>query len=188
MIYMKNTATHWHAQELYIDKNLEVNNITAPVLNHLATDKSIQPQTLKDAMAPIAVEEPQVIQVNEKSNEDPAEIFPKWLELCNNKQAERERSIPAEWRIPASRLTTEKKNLLDVPATCGILTEEEIKITSQFKAIELLEQIKSGKLSSETVTIAFCKRAAIAQQLVGTFLNLQLWLMKALNAYWQFFY
>lgn len=123
-------------------------------------------------MAPIAVQEPQVIQVNEKSNEYLAETTPKWLELCNYKQAERERSIPAEWRIPASRLSTEKKNLLDVPETCGILTEDEIKITSEFNAIELLEQIKSGKLSSEAVTIAFCKRAAIAQQLVSTFLNL----------------
>lgn len=120
-------------------------------------------------MAPIAVQEPQLVQVTEKSNENFIEITPKWLELCNIKQAERERSIPAEWRIPASRLTTEKKNLLDVPATCGILTEEEIKITSEFNAIELLEQIKSGKLSSEAVTIAFCKRAAIAQQLVSTF-------------------
>lgn len=123
-------------------------------------------------MAPIAVQEPQVIQVNEKSIEDLAETTPKWLELCNYKQAERERSIPAEWRIPASRLSTEKKNLLDVPETCGILTEDEIKITSEFNAIELLEQIKSGKLSSEAVTIAFCKRAAIAQQLVRTFLKL----------------
>jgi amidase len=94
---------------------------------------------------------------------------PGWLELCNIKQAERERAIPADWRIPASCLTTEKKNLIDVPATCGILTEEEIKITAEFNAIDLLEQIKSGKLSSEAVTIAFCKRAAIAQQLVRIF-------------------
>jgi amidase len=123
-------------------------------------------------MAPIAVQEPQLIQVSGTSDSGVVESTPRWFEICNAKQVEREKLIPAEWRIPASRLTTEKKNLLDVPATCGILTEDEIKITSEFNAIELLKQIKSGKLSSETVTIAFCKRAAIAQQLVSTLENL----------------
>lgn len=55
---------------------------------------------------------------------------------------------------------------MDVPDTCGLLSEVESRITSDFDATALLEELKNGTWSAEQVVIAFCKRAAIAQQLV----------------------
>ena len=56
---------------------------------------------------------------------------------------------------------------MEVPLTCGILSETELKITSDYDATALLEKLRSGVWSVEEVTVAFCKRAAIAQQLVS---------------------
>jgi len=57
--------------------------------------------------------------------------------------------------------------VLDVPRSCGILSEREIKITEDYDAVAIIAGIKAGELSAEEVTVAFCKRAAIAQQLVS---------------------
>ncbi|KAL5325846.1 hypothetical protein ACEPPN_006980 [Leptodophora sp. 'Broadleaf-Isolate-01'] len=79
--------------------------------------------------------------------------------------------IPVEWRLP-SQITdtisqTSDQNVLDIPRTCGLLTPEELDITENYTAVTLLEHLASGKFTSIAVTTAFCKRAAIAQQLVS---------------------
>jgi amidase len=56
-------------------------------------------------------------------------------------------------------------NVMDVPYTCGIMSKEELDLTDK-DATEFLELLASGKLKSYDVTLAFCKRAAIAQQRV----------------------
>ncbi|KAH8587749.1 putative fatty-acid amide hydrolase [Bisporella sp. PMI_857] len=56
-------------------------------------------------------------------------------------------------------------NSIDVPTTGGILNDVECKVTSEYDATALLEKLKTGDLSAEQATIAFCKRAAIAHQL-----------------------
>jgi amidase len=56
-------------------------------------------------------------------------------------------------------------NVMDLPYTCGIMSKEELELTDK-DATELLELLASGKVKSYDVTLAFCKRAAIAQQLV----------------------
>ncbi|KAH7370518.1 putative general amidase [Rhexocercosporidium sp. MPI-PUGE-AT-0058] len=48
-----------------------------------------------------------------------------------------------------------------------LLTTEEIDITEKYTAVTLLEHLASGKFTSVAVTTAFCKRAAIAQQVVS---------------------
>lgn len=48
----------------------------------------------------------------------------------------------------------------------NILSKEERDITELHDATALLELLAAGKVSSLAVTTAFCKRAAIAQQLV----------------------
>ena len=58
---------------------------------------------------------------------------------------------------------------MDVPLTCGLLNETEARITSDYDATALLEELKAGVWSVEQVTVAFCKRAAIAHQLVRSF-------------------
>ena len=42
----------------------------------------------------------------------------------------------------------------------------ECDITSNFDATALLQKLREGEWSAEQVTVAFCKRAAIAHQLV----------------------
>ncbi|KAL1793520.1 hypothetical protein ACET3X_008502 [Alternaria dauci] len=56
---------------------------------------------------------------------------------------------------------------MDIPRKSGILDEKELDITEKFTVEELLQQLRMGVLSSLEVTIAFSKRAAIAQQLLS---------------------
>jgi amidase len=56
---------------------------------------------------------------------------------------------------------------MEVPVTCGVLSEIECDITSNYDATALLEKLRVGFWTVEQVTVAFCKRAAIAQQLVS---------------------
>lgn len=55
------------------------------------------------------------------------------------------------------------KNVISIAE--DVLTPEEIKITS-YDAPELVKLLRDKKLSSETVTRAFLRRAALAQRLV----------------------
>ncbi|TKA72205.1 hypothetical protein B0A55_06968 [Friedmanniomyces simplex] len=77
--------------------------------------------------------------------------------------------IPEAWRLKpectADLGPTSSKSVLDVPAKCGILTDRELDITANYDAVALLEKLASSEFSSLDVTTAFCKRAAIAQQL-----------------------
>lgn len=78
--------------------------------------------------------------------------------------------IPKEWQLPSKYLenvnTNSDLNVLDIPRTCDILNEKEIDITENYDATALLEKMASKQLSSYDVVLAFCKRAAIAHQLV----------------------
>ena len=62
------------------------------------------------------------------------------------------------------------KNRLDVlgvPRECGLLNQGELRITEEFDATALLSGLLNGLLKSVDVVTAFCKRAAIAQQLTN---------------------
>lgn len=47
------------------------------------------------------------------------------------------------------------------------LTEREIELTEKYDAIELLQQLKTKKVTSEELTKAFMRRAALAQYAVS---------------------
>jgi amidase len=91
--------------------------------------------------------------------------------------------IPKEWRLPASvteGLQTPFKQhqhrLIDmnVPRKSGIMSDEELRITEDYTVEELLKNLREGSLTACSALLAFAKRAAIAQQLVGnssSFLN-----------------
>ncbi|BEI82215.1 hypothetical protein CcaverHIS002_0300830 [Cutaneotrichosporon cavernicola] len=85
-----------------------------------------------------------------------------WKEVSAAKQAARTAAIPAEWKIQVPA----KANVMSIPATCGVLTPDEIKIT-ETPAGQLANALLSRELTSEAVVTAFCKRAAIAQQLTN---------------------
>ena len=86
-----------------------------------------------------------------------------WKAIAQRKQAERQSRIPSAWLLK----TSPSSSTLDVryvPRASGILTSNELYITENYDATSLAEAIRSRIHTAEEVTIAFCKRAAIAQQ------------------------
>ncbi|TYJ57847.1 hypothetical protein B9479_001457 [Cryptococcus floricola] len=85
-----------------------------------------------------------------------------WQQVSRAKTAARDALIPKEWIIPA----TDARSVIHIPRTCGVLSDKEIGIT-ETPATALVESMLSRELTSYEVTLAFCKRAAIAQQLTN---------------------
>lgn len=85
-----------------------------------------------------------------------------WKSRAEEKKQRLEASIPAEWRIesPPSDVST-----FSYPKESKLLTAEELSITES-SATDLVKQMAAGELTSVAVTTAFCKRAALAHQLV----------------------
>ncbi|OAG08186.1 amidase [Paraphaeosphaeria sporulosa] len=92
-------------------------------------------------------------------------VYRDYRTIAAEKQIERQSKIPEEWLLHESYHGL--SNLIDIPTTCGILSVLECHITSSHDATSLLEKLRSGVWSAEQVTIAFCKRAAIAHQLTN---------------------
>ncbi|KAJ9143676.1 Fatty-acid amide hydrolase [Pleurostoma richardsiae] len=96
-----------------------------------------------------------------------------WQSRAAEKRLRCEEAIPKAWKLPADvleqlqkPLESSKNNLiaLDIPRRSGILTEKELQITETFDVSTLLKKLAAGDLSALEVTVAFSKRAAIAQQ------------------------
>ncbi|KAL7422614.1 hypothetical protein Q5752_003262 [Cryptotrichosporon argae] len=85
-----------------------------------------------------------------------------WEHTVQRKLDERASLIPAEWTIQA----TAAANVLDVPGMSGILSALELEIT-ETPAPAIVDAIIKHTWTSEQVTLAFCKRAAVAQQLTN---------------------
>lgn len=73
-------------------------------------------------------------------------------------------SIPPKWKLASTDST--QTDVRHVPSTCGLLTSEELDITS-LTVTELLAAMKARRYSAVQVAKAFCARAAIAHQLVS---------------------
>ncbi|EXJ70781.1 uncharacterized protein A1O5_05771 [Cladophialophora psammophila CBS 110553] len=89
---------------------------------------------------------------------------PPYLGISRRKLEERDSKIPAEWRIS---MPEDDDNLLGLPRSCSLLSQRELDITEQNDSVALLEKIRAREYSSVEVTRAFCKRAAIAQQVLN---------------------
>ena len=81
-------------------------------------------------------------------------------------QAELESHIPHEWRLDSEVLTSAPRDVRGIIEASNILSERDREITNVRDATALLEKIHSGEWSAEEVTVAFCKRASLAHQLV----------------------
>ncbi|KAK6411887.1 hypothetical protein LTR95_018034, partial [Oleoguttula sp. CCFEE 5521] len=86
-----------------------------------------------------------------------------WRAIAERKRAERQSRIPKAWLIPSP--PSGNGNLIG--KHLDILSKPELHITQDFDATDLLSALTARKLTSEDVTTAFCKRAAIAQQLTN---------------------
>lgn len=89
-----------------------------------------------------------------------------WQEIAAAKKESLQASIPPEWLIPPQLIPAE--SVLDVttfPKTSGLFTTEELQILDS-GAADIYENISKRAWSAEKVTMAFCKAAAVAHQLV----------------------
>ncbi|CAL5868128.1 uncharacterized protein PFLUO_LOCUS2352 [Penicillium psychrofluorescens] len=99
-----------------------------------------------------------------------------WRQKVANKRETCCEAIPKEWRLSDELKSTfqyplsENKNDFvgnETIRKSGILTEQELTITEDYTVSQLLAALSQGTLSALEVTLAFSKRAAIAQQLVS---------------------
>lgn len=85
-----------------------------------------------------------------------------WEEVAADKKERIEKTIPEEWRIKSKDVGN---SVMDYPAKSGIMSQEELAVTNS-TAVDLVAKMAKGELKSVDVTRAFCKRAALAHQLV----------------------
>ncbi|CAK7238286.1 hypothetical protein SEUCBS140593_010512 [Sporothrix eucalyptigena] len=99
-----------------------------------------------------------------------------WEVLVAAHRERQRQSIPNEWLLDDAKLAALKGTgssdegrliQLDAVSQSGLLSQAELDITSNFAAHELVDKLARGELSSEDVVRAYCKRAALAQQLTS---------------------
>ncbi len=99
-----------------------------------------------------------------------------WETKAAERRQQLSNAIPGDWRLKPELLGELKtpleqsdNNVLELGfcKRSGILSEKELGITESYKVSELLGALASGQLTALEVTTAFCKRAAIAHQLVN---------------------
>lgn len=86
-----------------------------------------------------------------------------WKDTIAAENARLDSTIPKEWRAAAPK---DKAFFMSWPRDSGILTDAELRLT-ETNAVELVQKLATGEVTSVAVTTAFCKRAALAQQLVS---------------------
>ena len=96
---------------------------------------------------------------------------PSWQPTADARRTKINNAIPTSHRLPPGFLEclTDARNVITIPDCCGVLTQQEIEITSISSATKLLEDIRNRVFTAVEVTTAFCKRASIAHQLVCTY-------------------
>ncbi|KAF3803107.1 Acetamidase [Colletotrichum gloeosporioides] len=96
-----------------------------------------------------------------------------WQELVDKKKQQLTDAIPAKWKLDVSLIKelTEANGgrllELDPARRSGVLDDVEIDITENYSAVELVKKMTLGRLTATQVVTAFCKRAAVAQQLTS---------------------
>jgi len=86
-----------------------------------------------------------------------------WEELAADKRSRISKSIPSEW---VTQDIPKDDSMFDYPEKSGLLSAQELEWTKS-SATELVAKLAKGELKSVDVTLAFCKRATLAQQLVS---------------------
>ncbi|KAF5547598.1 hypothetical protein FPHYL_10187 [Fusarium phyllophilum] len=88
-----------------------------------------------------------------------------WQDIAKESQAKVLNSIPKQWRLDFNHYQN-LKDVTNVPHTCGLLNEEQLKIT-ELTATEIVKKLKARELKAVQVLEAFAGRTAIAHQLVN---------------------
>ncbi|OJJ32066.1 hypothetical protein ASPWEDRAFT_175370 [Aspergillus wentii DTO 134E9] len=88
-----------------------------------------------------------------------------WKPIVIERRTAQFSSIPSSWHLPESILLAPPKNALDTIRSCDLLTPQELEWTETTDVRTLVSLLATRQVSSVELTTAFCKRAAIAQQL-----------------------
>ncbi|KAF4441026.1 hypothetical protein FACUT_3055 [Fusarium acutatum] len=91
-----------------------------------------------------------------------------WQDIAKESQSKVLDSIPSRWRLDFNQYHQYQglKDVTNVPYTCGLLTEEQLKVT-ELTATEIVKKVENRELKAVQVLEAFAGRAAIAHQLVN---------------------
>ncbi|KPV74611.1 uncharacterized protein RHOBADRAFT_36508 [Rhodotorula graminis WP1] len=90
-----------------------------------------------------------------------------WRDEAAKKRDQLASLIPAEWQLSPEALDAAGDDVRGLAASSGILSDRELDITELDEVQELASRIAKGTYTAVEVTTAFCKRAAIAQQLTN---------------------
>ncbi|KIW17941.1 hypothetical protein PV08_05136 [Exophiala spinifera] len=105
-----------------------------------------------------------------------SEALTPWQEIVAEKQSAVKKLVPSEWILPDALwqdltlpLEANPNRIIekDIPRRSGLMSTRELQITEAYTTAQLLSALAQGTFSSLEVTTAFCKRAAIAQQLTS---------------------
>lgn len=86
-----------------------------------------------------------------------------WKEKAHLRRQQQVDAIPVAWRL--KEIPQGFKDSRPIIEGAGILTPRELDITNTVGADKILRKIEDRSWSSEEVATAFCKRAALAEQL-----------------------
>ncbi|KAJ5520848.1 hypothetical protein N7463_001301 [Penicillium fimorum] len=90
---------------------------------------------------------------------------PPWNNRVLEKRATQLTLIPSAWHLSTPFLENPPASSIETIHASGILSADELAWTETTDIRDLVELVKSRRVTSESLTTAFCKRAAIAQQL-----------------------
>ena len=79
----------------------------------------------------------------------------------------RDESIPKDSLLGDSLPDASVIDVTDIPRQCGLLSDDEVNITENFTASQLVTLLAQGQLTAEQVIKAYLKRAGIAHQLTN---------------------
>lgn len=97
-----------------------------------------------------------------------AESPPAWKVATRQRRQRQLSLIPQEWRLKDIPSATEAQNSLPIVESCGILSKWELEVTHPSNSAPyILDKIRTSTWSAYDVTLAFCKRAAVVQQLTS---------------------
>ncbi|KAJ5380751.1 amidase signature enzyme [Penicillium cataractarum] len=92
-----------------------------------------------------------------------------WQTLASTHRDRAFANIPKEWHLSPEILSAispdARISVAHIPAQSKILSPRELEITETLDATALLQKIGAAEYSAAEVCTAFCKRAAVAQQL-----------------------
>jgi amidase len=89
---------------------------------------------------------------------------PPWNNIVIQKRTTQLNLIPETWRLPAEVLANPPASSIEIIRASGILSTKELAWTETTDICDLVSLIKTRSITSEQLTTAFCKRAAISQQ------------------------